>query len=490
MEKYYLGIDIGTSSVKLIVIDEDEQILSFESVEHDYDCPEDGWSEIDPNVWYDSVCQGLDLLSEQLDLAKVCTLGFTGQMHTTVFLDAQGQSIRPAIMWNDTRTKELVPELQHAAKSFEEGDLLSEMLSTGSPASNLFWLKKNEPETLRRLKKFVIGPDYLVAKFTGHIGTDFCEASTSSLFLHQKRKWSDEMLRYIGLDRACCPQPRASLTVAGTILPDIAQRYGFKSDTKVIVGTGDNPATAVSTGCIDYGYPVISLGTSGIFIFPVKNSVQHRKGKPILLSFEPGQYINLIQGAVQSNGSSFDWLTKDILQIDGEHENFELDNWEPYVDNSLLFYPHLMGDKTIYADPDLRGAFLNLSTHTTRHDLVYSVLEGLSFSFRELAEAMGLDLTSETGIKVVGGGAQNDTWLQLLANTLDTEITKIDGVVGAALGVALMCLRSEMGDSASTTNKHLIQGKIFKPKSNIKSKLNEKYKKYKRIHQSLQYINS
>ena len=283
---------------------------------------------------------------EGQDTSALAGIGVTGQMHTLIVLGEDGKAVRPAMMWNDTRTKIILPELKNKIRKFPEGEYLSKTISTGSPAANLYWMKKYEPENLEKIKKFLIGPDYLVFCLTGNTVTDYCEASTSCLYRIDKKEWSEEIRQLIGLEKNTYPEIKGSARKAGKILPEIAEEFQFSSDVEVIVGTGDNPATAISTGCLGLGYPVISLGTSGIFMMPIEKSESQTRGKKILFSFDDKKYSFLVQGAVQCNGNTFDWWNRDIMEMRNFHKmTTELDV-SKMAENELMFYPHLNGEKT------------------------------------------------------------------------------------------------------------------------------------------------
>lgn len=486
----FLGIDLGTSAIKLVLIDGQKNILAQITEEYDTAQPEKGFNEIDPECWFDCMLSGMERILKTCDRSLLKGIGVTGQMHTLIALDKDGKAVRPAMMWNDIRTRDLIPELKEKIKGFPEGPYLSKTISTGSPAANLYWMRKNEPDNFRRIKKFLIGPDYLVYRLTGNYGTDYCEASTSCLYQIMAKKWSLEMRELIGLEESTYPEVRGSGLTAGKLNAGIAKRFSLDEDICVLTGTGDNPATAISTGCLGRGYPVISLGTSGVLMMPVPEIKEDAKGKMILFSFDDKSYSYLLQGAVQSNGSTLDWWIKGIM---GEEDFSGIDRMirpDCVHENGLLFYPHLTGDKTLYGDPNLRGAFIGLSTETDRTDMLYAVIEGLCFSFRELAEKMCLPLHDFGSVKVVGGGARSRIWMQTLANILNIRIEQMDGMIGPAFGIALLAAyRCGCFDSLEQITEGAVKAKnCFEPQPETAAAYEEKYKKYLRIYKGLRYI--
>lgn len=490
MQNTYLGIDLGTSAMKMVLIDANKNVLKQVTEEYQAAKLSDGWCEIDPEIWSECMKTGILKLLKDQDRSRVKGIGVTGQMHTLITLGEDGKPARPAIMWNDTRTKELIPELKKTICKFYSGEYLSRTISTGSPAADLYWMKQNEPETLKKVKKFLIGPDYLVYCLTGKTGTDYCEASTSCLYEIEDRRWSREMQELIGLPDDVYPEIRGSAQSVGCITAEMAEILGLDASVQVIAGTGDNPATAISTGCMSKGYPVISLGTSGVFMMPIKKLERQAKGKKILFSFDNEEFSYLVQGVVQCNGNTFDWWNKQIMDLkDFERLTVSLDT-EKMAESSLIFYPHLSGDKTIYSDPDMRGAFIGLEMGTDIDEMFYSVIEGLCFGFRELAEKMKLPLEKFGSVKVVGGGAKSPVWMQTMANVLNVRVEKLEGMIGPAFGIALLAAYNG-GDITSLED--IAEGNvrvenIFEPNKKSVELCDKKYEKYLRVRQAMKYI--
>lgn len=490
MEHMFLGIDLGTSAMKMVLTDEHKNVLGQITEEYQAVQQEGGLCEIDPEIWFQSMQNGIHRILSGKDRALVKGIGVTGQMHTLIVLKEDGTPVRPAMMWNDTRTKELLPELKEKIREFPEGEYLSRTVSTGSPAANLYWMKKFEPELLKETKKFLIGPDYLVFRLTGSQVTDYCEASTSCLYQICEKKWSGEIMELIGLRPEVYPEIRGSAQSAGRLLPEIAEEFGLGQTVDVIVGTGDNPATAISTGCLGLGYPVVSLGTSGVFMMPIEKPEKQTKGKKILFSFDNREYSYLVQGVVQCNGNTFDWWNRNIMEMRNFKELTTSLDVRKAAQGELLFYPHLEGDKTIYADPDLRGAFIGLGLETTAEDMFYAVVEGLCFGFRELAEKMCFPLEEFGSVKVVGGGAKSPVWMQTLANVLNIRIEKMEGMIGPAFGIALL---AAYNGGCISSLEQISEGNVkieccYEPDPEAVPFSEKKYRKYLRMRSGMQYI--
>ena len=488
--RYFLGIDLGTSSVKLVLIDETKQVLHVETVGYNVDQPETGWREIDPNVWYECLASGLDLMFSKYSPEDLEGIGVSGQMHTVVLLDKEGNSVRPALMWNDVRTSEMLPALRARIAQLDGHEYIEKCISTGSPAVNLLWLKENEPENFARIHKFVIAPDYIVYRLTGQIGTDYCEASTSCLLDIENKCWSEPLREMLGFDASIYPQIRGSACSAGAILPQVAERFGLRSDVKVIVGTGDNPATAISTGCIGDATPCVSLGTSGVLIINSPEPLAGAKGKKILISLDGTSFMYLIQGTVQSNGTTYEWWNCDIMGIEDLRDIDTMLKDYTLPDPHLLFFPHMMGEKTLFADPELHGALMGMTIDTTRKDLIYAVMEGICYGFRELAENMQLDLSLGEHIRLTGGGSRSDIWAQILANVMNVPIEQTEGSNGAGYGIALLAAyHCGLFSSLAEISKACVKIKrIFLPQPDAVAICNQKYEAYCRIYPAVKMV--
>lgn len=484
--RYYIGADMGTSSIKLVLVDEMGGIVYRTDDEYDYDAPEDDWREIEPAVWVNGLDRCMLRLKEaagEAVMGQVAGMGITGQMHTTCFLTADGGSIRPAIMWNDNRAVRLVQELKQRIRDAAAGSIagIANIISSGSPAVNLYWLKQAEPERFRRLHKFLIGPDYLAYYLTGHFGTDYCEASTSSLFDLYSRSWSDEIRQIIGLRVDQYPEIRGSSMAAGTVRQELAAGWGLSSSVRVVAGTGDNAAAAVAAGAEREGFAVMSLGTSGVLVFTREALDTSLKGKNILFSADGRDYKWLVQGVLQSCGRTVNWWVRKILREDDLEAAFAKIDLQRAARNDLLFYPHIMGDKTIYGDTGLRGAFLGLGEAHTREDLLLALLEGMAFATREMIEKMGVPPGQLSPLRFTGGGARNRLWLQIMASVLNVPVRQMSGSSSAGYGAALLAMEKRLPPAEE-------EHEVIYPVKKLLVCYQKKYNNYLRIHCALSHV--
>lgn len=486
--KYFVGIDIGTSSAKFLLADESGKILAQSSVEYDYSLPQSGWTEINPAVWMNAVEEGVTTLLRDLsdsERALVKRIGVTGQMHTTIFLDAEGNSVRPALMWNDTRTLAALKDVKDRIADNAQIPYIAKIISTGSPAMNLYWLKLNEPENFSRTKKFLIGPDYIVYRLTNFAGTDYCEASTSSLYDFAKAGWSPDMQNILGLPEEIFPPINGSSSVVGLLKENFSRSWKLPSDVEVIAGTGDNTAAAYANGVGAKSDAVLSLGTSGVLVVSREQPDFKRCGKNIAFCADGHKIDFLVQGVVQSAGRTMNWWMKKILRNDDFASDLADLDMEELGNGGLLFYPHIMGDKTIYNDITLRGAFIGLSDETTRADMQISIMEGIAFGVKELAEKMDISREKLNPLRVTGGGSKSKIWLQILADVLEMPVEQLQGNASAVYGV--MMLAGMKGEATDSNDKEKI---LFRPRLKNSVLYRKKYRQYKRIHDLVKQIHS
>ena len=482
---YYIGLDIGTSSLKTTVMDQTQKIQYENSYDYSVDEPKEGYREIDPCVWYDACIQGLRDILGIFDEADIKAIGVTGQMHSTVFLDENGNVVRPTIMWNDLRTASMVGPLKEELTNIAETKYIARIISTGSPAINILWVKENEPEYFQNIKKIMTPYDYIVFRLTGKYSCDYCDATTSSMFDIISKKWSLYMLNKLGIDESYVGPLHGSGDVIGSIRKDICQTLGISHDITVIAGTGDNPATAVAMGILDQSNPAISLGTSGVVILPKKDGDFEGKGKNVLFSVDGNHFVNIVQATVQSAGGTHRWWIQKIVQTKDYQIDQEFIKENNLGNNPIMMFPHIMGDKNIYADPYIRGAFIGLSMNTSRKDMTQAVFEGISFALRDVLDNMQLRQWPKQ-ICVNGGAAKhNPIWMKILANILNTHIKVVTMEATPGYGI---CLLAQKTLSRNQNQPKVDKGIIYIPNKEIVNRYEEQYQKYKKLYHLLKQV--
>ena len=478
-----IGFDIGTSSLKTLVLSEDQTVIFEKSYSYAFDEPEEGYREIDPSIWFDAVIKGFKEAIECIGKEEEIVVGVTGQMHTTVFLDQGGIPVCPAIMWNDLRTVDEVPPLKEELSQYEETKYISRILSPGSPAINTLWLKKNNPDLFCRVCHIMTPYDYIVHCLTGAYGLDYCDASTSSLYDIQTKKWSKIMMDKCGVSEDVLGTVYPSCHVIGEILPEICNQLGLEIKPKVIVGTGDNPANAVSLDLMEHKAPVISLGTSGVILIAKEDGDFEGKGKNVLFSALGDSVVNIVQGTVRSAGGAQKWwvekgvLTKDFSIDQDSIQTQDLGN------NGVLFFPHITGDKLIYSDLDIRGAFIGLSANTERKDMTQAVLEGVGYALREVMENMGLKEWPQS-VQINGGGTKSDLWMRILSSILNVRLDVVSKKASPCYGVCLLALQSQI--PVKPVEEEVQE--TYEPECELVKKYNEGYRKYKKVYNALKSI--
>ncbi|MBA1157529.1 xylulokinase [Microvirga mediterraneensis] len=445
---HYLGIDVGTSAVKAILVDEQQTSVAEADIPLQISRPHDLWSEQDPDLWWEAVQTALDQLRTRSAsaLADIRGIGLSGQMHGAVLLDANDRPLRPAILWNDGRSfreaqelRDRYPELSHA---------MGVIPMPGFTAPKLVWLARHEPEIFRAVRKVMLPKDYIRLKLTGDIVTEMSDAAGTWWLDEGKRDWSDAALAATGLSRDQMPRLVEGSQASGILLADIARRWGLGSDVVVAGGAGDAAAGAVGLGAIDDGSAFISLGTSGqLFVTtrsfsPAPEAVVHSFCHAV-----PDRWFQM--AAMLNAASCLAWgaqlLKRDIGQL--LHET-EAAYTKP---SSLLFLPYLTGERTPHNDPYARGVFFGLSPQTQQTDLVQAILEGVAFSFADAKECLAQAGTPLTYAGMIGGGSRSAFWARIFASVLDVRMLRYHGSdKGPAFGAARLARLATTGESPDT----------------------------------------
>ncbi len=432
---YFIGIDLGTSAVKLLLMDEKGRIENIVSRSYPLSMPRPGWSEQDPADWIRASFEGIRELTKDVDRASVRGIGIAGQMHGLVALDKEDRVLRPAILWNDGRTEEETAWLNETVGTELLAKETGNIAFAGFTAPKLLWMQKREPALFARISKIMLPKDYLVYRLTGVHATDCSDASGMLLFDVEHRRWSEKMLELCSLRREQAARVFESSEPVGTLLPAIAEELGLSGNVLVAAGAGDNAAAAVGTGTVGQGRCNISLGTSGTFFLsgdrytPASNHALHA------FCHADGGWHFL--GCELSAASCVGWWSS--LSGAGDPASAQAGIREEALGrNSVFFLPYLMGERTPHNDALARGAFVGMRMDSTREDMTQAVLEGVAFGLRD-----ALEIAREAGFRVhaaglSGGGAKSPLWRRILANILDLELLLPETEQGPGLGGAML----------------------------------------------------
>lgn len=482
----YIGVDLGTSAVKLLLMNEQGEIQKITSREYPLSFPQPGWSEQNPYDWYEQTIDGLKELLSECDKHQVAGISFGGQMHGLVVLDAQDCVIRPAILWNDGRTIPQVDYLNETIGRTRISSYTANIAFAGFTAPKILWMRDEEPDNFARINKIMLPKDYLAYRLSGSFCTDYSDASGMLLLDVKNRCWSREMLELCGITEEQLPKLYESYEVVGTLRPEIAEELGLSSAVKVIAGAGDNAAAAVGTGTVGDGQCNISLGTSGtIFISSERFGVDSHNA---LHSFAHADGKYHLMGCMLSAASCNKWWMDEILQ-EKDYVNAQKDI-TALGDNHVYFLPYLMGERSPHNDPLARACFLGMSMDTTRADMVQAIFEGVAFAMRdslEVAKSLGLHLERT---KICGGGAKSPLWCRIMANVLDMKVDLLAVEEGPALGGAML---AAVGCGAYASVEEAAAAIVsiadtIEPEPELVAKYEERYQVFRQIYPALKGI--
>ncbi|MDE6924598.1 MAG: xylulokinase [Acetatifactor sp.] len=476
----YIGIDLGTSAVKLLLMDSEGKIVNVVSREYPLYFPQPGWSEQKPEDWYEQTIEGIRELIRDVDKSQVAGISFGGQMHGLVILDGEDHVIRPAILWNDGRTTEETDYLNNVIGKEKLSQYTANIAFAGFTAPKILWVKKQEPENFARIAKIMLPKDYIAYKLTGVHCTDVSDASGMLLFDVKNRKWSQEMCDICGISVTQLATCYESYEKVGTVLPEIAKELGIPETTVVAAGAGDNAAAAVGTGTVGDNMCNISLGTSGtIFISSRKFGVDKFNA---LHSFAHGDGSYHLMGCMLSAASCNKWWMDEIIGTkDYAAEQKDIGK---LGENHVYFLPYLMGERSPHNNPNARATFIGMTMDTTRADMTQAVLEGVAFALRdslEVAKSLGIDLKRT---KICGGGAKSPLWKKIIANVLNLKVDVIESEEGPAMGGAMLAAVAcgEYGSVEEIADKVVKIIDTVEPDPELVAKYEERYAQFKEIY--------
>lgn len=479
----FIGIDLGTSAVKLLLMDESGKIHKIVSKEYPLRFPHPGWSEQDPEDWISQTMEGMKELLSECDKSQVKGISFGGQMHGLTALDETDQVIRPAILWNDGRTGKEVEYLNSVIGKEKLSKYTANIAFAGFTAPKILWMKANEPENYSRTRKIMLPKDYLAYRLSGVFSTDYSDASGTLLLDVEHKCWSKEMMDICGLREEQLPKLHESWEAVGTLKPKAASELGLSEDVKIIAGAGDNAAAAVGTATVGGGACNISLGTSGtLFISSRKFGVDENNALH-LFAHADGNYH--LMGCMLSAASCNKWWMDEILKTkDYAGEQAQIAG---LGENRVFYLPYLMGERSPHNDPDARAAFIGMSMDTTREDMTLAVLEGVAFGLRdslEVARKIGAD---PGRTKICGGGAKSALWRKIIANVMNMKVDIIESEEGPGYGAAILAaVGCGVFPSVEAAAERLVKVTATEePDEELVKKYEEKYQKFRKLYPAL-----
>lgn len=486
--KYFIGADLGTSALKLLLTDSDGNIINSVTNSYDVSYPNPGWSEQSPVLWWDAFKKGIKELTKNISPDDIASIGVAGQMHGLVILDENDKVIRPAILWNDGRTHKETEYLNTVIGKEKLSELTANIAFAGFTAPKILWIAKNEPENFEKIKKIMLPKDYINYMLTGVFATDYSDASGMLLLDVKNKCWSWEMINICGINKNMLASLYESYQKIGTVKKDIAKELGLSENTIVSAGAGDNAAAAVGTGTVGDGKCNISLGTSGtVFISSDKFGVDSNNALHSFCHSDGGFHL---MGCMLSAASCNKWFCDEILKTsDYAKEQIDITD-ENLGNNHVYFLPYLMGERSPINDTDARGLFIGMRPDTTRKDMIQAILEGVAFATKdnvEIAKSLGIQI-SKSGI--CGGGGKSPLWRKIISNILDItlEVPLVEEEPGLGAAMLSMVASGEY-ESVESCSEKLVKFKdTTKPDPDISKRYQKQYEKYKKIYPSVKQL--
>ncbi|MCK4401108.1 xylulokinase [bacterium] len=485
--EYVIGIDIGTTGTKTLLCSSKGEIISSSLKEYSISHPKPGWAEQDPADWWMATIESIRFVLNEANINRedVKAVGLTGQMHGAVFLDSNNNVLRSAILWCDQRTSSECDDINRIIGEENLIALTSNPALTGFTAPKILWARKNEPQIYEKTRKILLPKDYIRFRLTGEFASDVSDASGTLLFDVKNRKWSDEVLEKLNIDRNLLPEVYESAKITGTLTKEASKLLGLSTETVVVAGAGDQAAGAVGNGIVEQGIISSTIGTSGV-VFAYTDQVKTDPSGRVhtFCHAVPGKWH--VMGVMLAAGGSFKWL-KETLGIDSYQIMTEQALKAPVGSEGLIFLPYLTGERTPHANPDAKAVFFGISPRHTKAHIIRSVMEGVSFGLRdslEIIKGLGIPVSE---IRASGGGAKSKLWKHIQSDVNKEPIYTINVDEGPAFGAALLAMvgaeiYSSVPEACSQTVKTI--DKIEPVSENIKI-YNELYKLYKDLYNSL-----
>lgn len=478
----YLGIDIGTTSVKVLLLAKTGEIIDTYSGNYPCYYPQKGFSEQNPEDWWNQTKQIIRKIPNRKNIKAI---SFSGQMHGLVLLDKSDKVIRPAILWNDQRTEKETEYLNSAIGKDNLVKWTSNIAFSGFTAPKVLWVKNNEPKNFKRIHKVLLPKDYIAFRFSSEYATDVSDASGTLYFNVEKKEYSHEMLDIIGLKESQLPSVYESNEVIGKINPDVAIELGLDMNAMIVIGGGDQAVGAVGTGCISEGDVNISLGTSGV-VFACLDNYKISTNNTIH-NFAHANNHYFYMGVILSATKSLNWWLKDILDVEYKLilNQISIDK----VDSNLIYLPYLMGERSPINNEKAKGVFFGLTNTTTGRSMTKAVLEGVGFALKQNLDIIHNEITDFDSIQITGGGSNSEDWVQIIADILQEDIKVLSTSEGPALGAAFLAKSGfEHQPLLGFVKNSLAISKVIYHNESMSNIYNEKYKKYLELYKAICHL--
>ncbi|MDR4887724.1 xylulokinase [Fredinandcohnia sp. QZ13] len=437
--KYVIGVDLGTSAVKILLVNQAGDVAGEVSKSYPLIIEKSGYSEQNPEEWVEKTTAGLKELVEQFDgdIKDIEGISFSGQMHGLVLLDEENQVLRNAILWNDTRTTKQCNEIYETFGKERLLEVTKNPALEGFTLPKILWVKENEPGIFERSSVFMLPKDYLRYRTTGAVNMEYSDAAGTLMLNVAKRKWSQEVLETFGLSPEFCPPLVESHAFVGTITTEFAEATGLSSETKVFAGGADNACGAIGSGILSEGKTLCSIGTSGVVLSYEERNDLDFKGKVHYFNHgEENTYYTM--GVTLAAGYSLSWFKDTFAKEEAFDQFLEGIDEVPAGSNGLIFTPYIVGERTPHADSTIRGSFIGIDAAHERKHFARAVLEGITFSLNESIEIFRNSGKTIDTIISIGGGAKNETWLQMQADIFNARIQKLTSEQGPGMGAAML----------------------------------------------------
>jgi len=481
----YIGIDLGTSGVKLILVTKDGTVINTVTRSYDLLIPKPSWTEQDPNEWYNKTLDGLKELTK--NNKEIKGISFSGQMHGLVVLDKNDKVLRNALLWNDQRTVEEVEYLNNEVGIESLLDYTGNIALTGLTAPKILWIKNNEPEIFEKISKIMLPKDYLIYKLTGEFKTDVSDTSGTLYFDVKNRCYSNEMLNILGITERQLPKVCESTDIVGTLTEEVKTILNIKKNVNVIAGGGDQAIGAIGVGIINDGSCSISLGTSGV-VFVASDKFKVDK-QSYLQSYAHANGKYHLMGVMLNAAGSLKWWSESIF----ESKNYDLffnDLIKTPIEDSLYFLPYLTGERSPINDPDALGVFFGLALQHRKENMDRAVIEGVTFALKdsfELIKNLGVNIKT---LRLTGGGAKSPVWAQMISDIMNVKTETIEIEEGPALGAAIIAMvgnkdYSSIKEACETIIK---TSHIYNPNKDVVSLYEHKYNEFKKIYPTIKNL--